>query len=219
MLKALTGLGAAGAMLVTGMAPAIAAPAPRGTFDAAPIGAPGWNPADESASQWRGGWGDRRWRGRNRGVDAGDILAGVLILGGIAAVASAATNSARRGDDRSFNDDVRSASDRCGAAAVAQSGLGSRIERIDNVVRDGQGWRVEGLVGSRRNGLDSFTCGISFGRIDYVRFNRANGAWGANDGAFDNGVAVADPPFSVDPNDDDYAWRNDDADAEPFPPE
>ncbi|ESZ88227.1 MAG: hypothetical protein Q27BB25_05290 [Blastomonas sp. CACIA14H2] len=219
MLKALTGLGAAGAMLVTGMAPAIAAPAPRGTFDAAPIGAPGWNPADESASQWRGGWGDRRWRGRNRGVDAGDILAGVLILGGIAAVASAATNSARRGDDRSFNDDVRSASDRCGAAAVAQSGLGSRIERIDNVVRDGQGWRVEGLVGSRRNGVDSFTCGISFGRIDYVRFNRANGAWGANDGAFDNGVAVADPPFSVDPNDDDYAWRNDDADAEPFPPE
>lgn len=217
MLKALTGLGAAGAMLVTGMAPAIAAPAPRDTFDAAPIGAPGWNPADESWSQWRGGWGDRRWRGRNRGVDAGDILAGVLILGGIAAVASAATNSARRGDDRSFNDDVRSASDRCGAAAVAQSGLGSRIERIDNVVRDGQGWRVEGLVGSRRNGVDSFTCGISFGRIDYVRFNRANGAWGANDGAFDNGVAVTDPPFSVDPNDDDYAWRNDD--GEPYPPE
>ena len=128
MLKALTGLGAAGAMLVTGMTPAMAAPAPRGTFDAAPVGALGWNPGDESASQWRGGWRDRRWRGRNRGVDAGDILAGVLILGGIAAVASAATNNARRnGDDRSFNDDVRSASDRCGAAAVAQSGLGSRI--------------------------------------------------------------------------------------------
>ncbi|PXW78448.1 hypothetical protein C7451_102119 [Blastomonas natatoria] len=218
MLKALTGLGAAGAMLVTGMAPAMAAPVPRGTFDTAPAAVLGWNPGDESASQWRGGWRDRRWRGRNRGVDAGDILAGVLILGGIAAVASAATSNARRnGDDRSFNDDVRSASDQCGAAAVAQSGLGSRIERIDNVVRDGQGWRVEGLVGSRRNGVDSFTCGISFGRIDYVRFNRANGAWGANDGAFDNGVAVTDPPFSVDPNDDDYAWRNDD--AESFPPE
>lgn len=217
MLKALTGLGAAGAMLVTGMAPAMAAPAPRGTFEAVPSGVLGWNPGDESASQWRGGWGDRRWRGRNRGVDAGDILAGVLILGSIAAVASAATNSARRGDDRSYNDDVRSASDRCGAAAVAQSGLGSRIERIDNVVRDGQGWRVEGLVGSRRNGVDSFTCGVSYGRIDYVRFNRANGKWGANDGAFDNGVAVTDPPFSVDPDQDDYAWRNDD--SETFPPE
>lgn len=217
MLKALTGLGTAGAMMVTGMAPAMAAPVSHGTLDAAPIGAMGWNPGDESASQWRGGWGDRRWRGRNRGIDGGDILAGVLILGGIAAVASAATNSARRGDDRSYNDDVRSASDRCGAAAVAQSGLGSRIERIDNVLREGNGWRVEGLVGSRRNGVDSFTCGISFGRIDYVRFNRANGSWGANGGAFDNGVAVTDPPFSTDPDEDNYAWRNDD--SEPFPPE
>lgn len=220
MLKALTGLTAAGAMLVTGTAPAIAAPIAQGT-DATPVGVLAWNPADETASQWRGGWGDRRWRGRNRGIDGGDILAGVLILGGIAAVASAATNSARRNnDDRySYNDDVRSASDRCGAAAVAQSGLGSRIERIDNVLRDGDGWRVEGLVGSRRNGVDSFTCGISYGRIDYVRFNRANGAWGAKDGALDNGVAVTDPLFSVDPNDEDYAWRNDDANAEPFPPE
>lgn len=222
MLKALTGLGAAGAMLVTGVAPAMAAPAPRGNFDVASSASLGWNPGDESASQWRGGWGggwgDRRWRGRNRGVDAGDILAGVLILGGIAAVASAATNSARRnGDDRSFNDDVRSASDRCGAAAVAQSGLGSRIERIDNVVRDGQGWRVEGLVGSRRDGVDSFTCGISFGRIDYVRFNRANGTWGANDGGFDNGVAVNDPPFRTDPGPDGYGWR-DNRDA-PFQPD
>ena len=217
MLKALTGLGAAGAMLVTGMAPAMAAPVSHGPLDAAPIGALGWNPADESASQWRGGWNDRRWRGRNRGVDAGDILAGVLILGGIAAVASAATNSARRSDDRSYNDDVRSASDRCGAAAVAQSGLGSRIERIDNVLREGNGWRVEGLVGSRRNGIDSFTCGISYGRINYVRFNRTNGAWGANDGAFDNGLADSDPAFGVDPDGDDYAWRN--RDGERYPPE
>lgn len=219
MLKSLTGLGAAGAMLVTGMAPAMAAPVSHRAPEAVPIGALGWNSSDESASQWRRGWGDRRWRGRNRGIDGGDILAGVLILGGIAAVASAATNSARRnGDDRySYNDDVRSASDQCGAAAVAQTGLGARIERIDNVVRDGNGWRVEGLVGSRRNGVDSFTCGISYGRIDYVRFNRANGAWGANDGGFDNGVAATDPPFSVDPTEDDYAWRNDD--AEPYPPE
>jgi hypothetical protein len=36
-----------------------------------------------------------RWRGRHRdrGIDAGDVLAGVLILGGIAAIASAASNS------------------------------------------------------------------------------------------------------------------------------
>jgi hypothetical protein len=220
MYKALTGMGAAGAMLITGFAPAMAAPVQPASAQQAPLAVPAWDVSGETASQWRGGWGwrDRRWRGRNRGIDGGDILAGVLILGGIAAVASAATNSARRNsDDRSFNDDVRSASDQCGAAAVAQSGLGSRIERIDNVVREGQGWRVEGLVGSRRNGVDSFTCGISFGRIDYVRFNRANGAWGANDRGLDNGVAVTEPPYSVDPDQDDYAWRDDQ--GEPFPPE
>lgn len=184
MLKALTGLGAVGAMLVTGAAPAMAAPVP--TAGGAPhyssLADLGWGQGDEQASQWRGGWRNRGWRGRNRGIDGGDILAGALIIGGIAAIASAATNSSRRGpnDRYSYNDDVRSASTQCGAAAAAQSGFGARVERIDNVVRDGNGWRVEGLVGARGGGVDSFTCGTSFGRIDYVQFNRANGAWGAN---------------------------------------
>ncbi|WP_156139437.1 hypothetical protein [Sphingomonas sp. 35-24ZXX] len=224
MLKSLTGLGAAGAMLVTGFAPAMAAPVTAGAHGASDysvLGDLAWDQGDEQAEQWRGGWGNRRWRGRNRGIDGGDILAGALILGGIAAVASAASNSARRNsDDRvSYNDDVRSASDRCGAAAVAQSGLGSRIERIDNVVRDGNGWRVEGLVGSRRSGVDSFTCGMSFGRIDYVTFNRANGAWGANGQTFQGQTfGDANNPSYVppQPGDDDFAYRDD---ADPYLPE
>ena len=198
MLKALTGLGAVGAMMVTGLAPAIAAPvqAPAGTSDYSMLADLAWDQGDEQADQWRGGWRGRGWRGRNRGIDGGDILAGALILGGIAAVASAATSNSRNRDgpnDRySYNDDIRSASNQCGAAAAAQSGFGSRVERIDNVVRDGNGWRVEGLVGSRGSGVDSFTCGISFGRIDYVRFNRANGAWGA-DGQNYNGQDFGNP--------------------------
>ncbi|MEQ8411373.1 MAG: hypothetical protein RIB52_07445 [Erythrobacter sp.] len=44
------------------------------------------------------GWRGRGWRGR-RGVDAGDVLAGVLVLGGIAAIASAASNNNRRERD------------------------------------------------------------------------------------------------------------------------
>jgi hypothetical protein len=214
MLKAFTGLGAAGAMILTGMAPALAAPVggtnSGGGHASLPVDL-GWTPGDDSASQWRG-WGGRGrgWRGRNRGVDGGDILAGILILGGIAAVASAATSNSRnrdRADDRySYDDDVRSASNQCGAAAAAQSGFGARVERIDNVVRDGNGWRVEGLVGSRRGGVDSFTCGISFGRIDYVRFNRANGSWGAGAQTFGDGSE----PFDVPPQpDDDFAFRND----------
>lgn len=212
MLKSLTGWGAAGTMLVTGFAPAMAAPVGSGASGDGGYSAPidlAWDQGDEQADQWRGGWGNRRWRGRNRGIDGGDILAGALIIGGIAAIASAASNSARRGVDNrtSYNDDVRSASDRCGAAAVAQSGLGSRIERIDNVVRAGNGWRVEGLVGSRRSGVDSFTCGMSYGRIDYVIFNRANGAWGADGQNFgDAGDPSYIPPR---PGDDGFAYRDD----------
>lgn len=225
MLKAMTGLGAAGAMLVTGFAPAIAAPvqASAASADYSSVADLGWDQGDEQAAQWPGGWRHRGWRGRNRGIDGGDIVAGALILGGIAAIASAASNSAnaRRGpnDRYSYNDDVRSASNQCGAAAAAQSGFGARVERIDNVVRDGNGWRVEGLVGSRNNGVDSFTCGISYGRIDYVRFNRANGAWGAN-GTVQDGQNYGDAgdPSYVPPQqyEDDYAYRNDN---DPYLPE
>ncbi|PKB25830.1 hypothetical protein B0I00_1037 [Novosphingobium kunmingense] len=50
-----------------------------------------------------GGWGGRYHHDR---VDAGDVLAGVLIIGGIAAVASAAAKAARerRDNDRRYDD-------------------------------------------------------------------------------------------------------------------
>jgi hypothetical protein len=224
MLKALTGLCAAGAMMVTGFAPAMAAPVgvAAGSGDYSSLADLGWDQGDEQADQWRGGWRGRGWRGRNRGIDGGDILAGALILGGIAAVASAATNASRNrngpNDRYSYNDDVRSASTQCGAAAAAQSGFGARVERIDNVVRDGNGWRVEGLVGARGGGVDSFTCGISYGRIDYVQFNRANGAWGANSPDYGQGYDPNGPDYGANgqtyippqQGDDDFAWRHND---------
>lgn len=66
------------------------------------------NPGDslEEVSEWRrwGRWRGRGWRRgwrRHRGVRAGDVLAGVAIIGGIAAIASAANNNNRRDrDDR-----------------------------------------------------------------------------------------------------------------------
>ncbi|MEO0462211.1 MAG: hypothetical protein AAF127_03715 [Pseudomonadota bacterium] len=58
--------------------------------------------AEADANEWRrrcGFFGCRRgWRGR-RGVRAGDVLAGVAIVGGIAAIASAANNNRRRDRD------------------------------------------------------------------------------------------------------------------------
>lgn len=47
-------------------------------------------------AQARPGWGGgRHWRG-DRGIDGGDVLAGLLIIGGIAAIASAASKSNNR---------------------------------------------------------------------------------------------------------------------------
>ncbi|HSG33252.1 MAG TPA: hypothetical protein VLA37_01870 [Sphingomonadaceae bacterium] len=44
-----------------------------------------------------------RWHHRDRGIDAGDVIAGVLIIGGIAAIASAASNSDRDRRDRDYD--------------------------------------------------------------------------------------------------------------------
>ena len=226
MLKALTGLVAASAMMATGSAPAMAAPVTTGAVDSSysDLADLGWDVGDEQAGQWRRGFRNRGfrnrgWRGRNRGIGGGDILAGALLLGGIAAIASAVTNNnnSRRGPNDRFsnNDDVRSASTQCGAAAAAQSGFGARVERIDTVVRDGNGWRVEGLVGARRGGVDSFTCGISFGQIDYVQFNRANGAFGADNPDFGQGLGIADPDnLALQDGEVDYAYRPEDGDVD-----
>lgn len=54
-------------------------------------------------AQARPGWGGgRHWRG-DRGIDGGDVLAGLLILGGIAAIASAASKSNERNANRDQN--------------------------------------------------------------------------------------------------------------------
>ena len=54
-------------------------------------------------AQARPGWGGggRHWH-RDRGIDGGDVLAGLLIFGGIAAIASAASksNDSRNDGDR-----------------------------------------------------------------------------------------------------------------------
>lgn len=44
----------------------------------------------------------RHWRHHDRGIDGGDVLAGLLIIGGIAAVASAASKSNRDREARDY---------------------------------------------------------------------------------------------------------------------
>lgn len=165
--------------------------------------------AEAETSEWRGrryGWrrGHRRHR---RGIDGGDVLAGVLILGGIAAIASAASNSNdrryenRRYDDRRYRDrrDVRyddrrvrtrntgagldNAVDQC----LAEIQRDVRVENVSSATRAASGWIVSGRL---FNG-SGFTCTIDkSGRIsgiDYSGFSAVGGAgYGQRDGQWSN---------------------------------
>ncbi|MDJ0642694.1 MAG: hypothetical protein QNJ15_07740 [Erythrobacter sp.] len=149
--------------------------------------------SDTDIAEWRRGWGRRGWRRgwrrHRRGVRAGDVLAGVLILGGIAAVASAANNNRRRERDvviverdrdrdryeERRRDDRRDNPRRSGTSGLesAVSQCVDRIERdirvdsVDSVDRTGEGWLV---AGSLFNG-SSFLCRIgNDGRIADVEY-------------------------------------------------
>lgn len=132
------------------------------------------------------GWGGHHHRDR---VDAGDVLTGILILGGIAAIASAASKPKdrryeRRSDDRRYEepryengryDDrpewregtgINAAISRC-LGEVSRDGSGEA--EVDSVNRDGDGWRVAG----RSDGA-TFSCQIDGdGRIRNVDVDRA----------------------------------------------
>lgn len=138
---------------------------------------------------WGGGWGGR-YHHRDRGIDGGDILAGILIIGGIAAIASAASKSSkdsRKNDEYRYPDQTpqndRSAGygqdNRPEWQENAGSAMNTAINRcmdeidrgqtgvdaVDSVNREGEGWRVQGRV----NGGSNFTCAIDGeGRIRQV---------------------------------------------------
>lgn len=155
--------------------------------------------AEAGTGEWRGrryGWrrGHRRHR---RGIDGGDVLAGVLILGGIAAIASAASNNNdRRYEDRRYRDrrDVRyddrrnrtrntgagldNAVDQC----LAEIERDVRVEGVSSATRAASGWIVSGTL---FNG-SGFTCTIdNSGRISGIDYGRLSAADGAGYGQVD----------------------------------
>ena len=156
-------------------------------------------PALARGGHW-GGWGKRYHHRHHDRIDTGDVLAGILILGGIAAVASAASKSARDGRERDDpHPDRREAPrygeprDRAetgpGTAAMAVDACAGEVERADRAIEaitsvehEGEGWRVEGRVGSGR----PFACSVAdSGRIRSVTVD-GRAAWSEDDRAADD---------------------------------
>ena len=142
-------------------------------------------------------WG--RYRGRDR-IDAGDVIAGVLILGTIAAVASAGNRDRDRVERRPppFPDDnyrYRSGEydrdgrglDRAVDMCVDEIERGSdRVGEVDGANRTGEGWSVSGALESGAG----FTCRIdNMGRIRAVDIGGARAAFEpAEDRQYDDDV-------------------------------
>jgi hypothetical protein len=135
-----------------------------------------------AAAQVRFGWGQSYGNGyghhrRHRGVSAGDVIAGVAVIGVIAAIASAAGKSNNRSRDRNYNDGYRGignedqAAEACALRAEQRYGNGARAV-IDDVLRTRDGYDVRGSVETRRNWNDDrqFSCTVRYGQLEDVRF-------------------------------------------------
>ena len=133
------------------------------------------------------------------GIDAGDVIAGALVIGGIAAVASAVSDNAGdrydyrdrhdRWDGRWGQGNSRAAVDQCVRAAESSARRYSYgradVTDIRSVTQKRDGYNVGGRIavehrGSgwrgndwRRYGQDtgSFTCKVRYGRVTDLDFS------------------------------------------------
>lgn len=149
----------------------------------------------------------RRYRYR-RGPDAGDVIAGVLIIGAIAAVADSARKRDRDRDyrdrdyrerdyrDRDYRrdnaryDDGRGI-DRAVRMCIDRVERDTRVETVDRVDRTARGWQVEGTI---FNG-DGFTCTIGEdGRIRDIDYGDRGASYdrGDNEQGYDDDFARSD---------------------------
>lgn len=141
----------------------------------------------ETAHQWGGGY---RRRHRDNDIDAGDILTGILIIGGIAAVASAIDNGSKRDksypeqsypdtrypdsdaypdasypdNDYSVGGEDRAVSDCALAAEREASGSNSiaQVRSVDDVRSIDGGYEVRGTIDTRINYRSSVSSSRDF---------------------------------------------------------
>lgn len=113
-----------------------------------------------------------RSRYHDRGIDAGDVIAGVAIVGGIAAIASAINQDGSRygyGNRYRYRDNYRDAVNAC-AYEAERNGRG-RVSITDIDRRDG-GYRVRGVIDGSNgyNRYDGYNRNDGYGRYD--RYDR-----------------------------------------------
>ena len=120
--------------------------------------------------------GDRGYgRHHDRGISAGDVIAGVAIIGVIAAIASAASGSKNRnGGYRGNINSEDQAADACASRVEQRYGNSARVRNIDDVRQTRDGYDVRGTVDiNDRNdrGTQRFTCSIRYGQVEDVRID------------------------------------------------
>lgn len=207
MIRALALAGALAGTVIS--APAMAAPVAAPTIPSV-FATSRFEPLAATAGYdcWgRCGWrDDRRWR-RNR-VDAGDVVLGAVLIGGIAALISSENRRQRERErdvvvverdpyirDRDYRDDRRAPPRSSGASGLDNAAnmcvdrieRERRVETVDNVARNAAGWQVTGALA----GGGSFDCRIgNDGQIEAVDYG-AGAAASASDGQWSDDTYAA----------------------------
>jgi len=156
-----------------------AAPVGQVDYASSPVHAEGGD-----AVEYRRHYRYRRHRDR---VDAGDVIAGALIIGGIFAVLSATDNNRDNRNDRdNFSDNAfDTAIDSC----VDRIDREERVGSVDNVGRTRTGYSVTGTLANGQN----FSCEVSGnGRVTGVNYGYGGVSYQAG------GDTYGDPQYSDD---------------------
>ena len=130
--------------------------------------------ATPAAAQWGG---DRYDRNRD-GIGVGEVIAGAVILGGLAAILSSGNND--RYDERTYGYDgygydynrygnSRQAVNQCVSAVQQRYGGGARVDQITRIDRNSKGYKIAGRVSVN----DRYGYGNGYGnRYDRNRYDR-----------------------------------------------
>ena len=136
-------------------------------------------PVDEDGGYRPGTMGEEFRRYKDRAADM--VAKGAVVLGRVAdrvgTAIDAEIDGFKRGGGEAVRDEAaEAAADLCAEAAQRKAARGGRdghVDAIRSVDRDGDGWRVEGVVAAEGGVERPFVCGVHGGKVDYVQLGDA----------------------------------------------